>query len=290
MGTVRRELPDMHAAGAVVIRKGKQVLLVHRPKYDDWSFPKGKLERGEHRVPAAVREVHEETGVHVRLGPPLPDQRYPLTRRMKTVHYWVGRAVGSDDISHYWPNNEIDDLRWVSFDQADKLLTYPYDRHTLRSAYQTRKKTGVVVVLRHADARSRKRWRADDRLRPLLKVGERQAAKLVPLLAAYDVSRLVSSSSTRCVQTLQPYADLTALRIRTDAGLCEENATPESVLAQVDRALESRENVVICSHRPVLPSIFSALGQEDVKLATGEFMVFHHRDGEIVAIERHGVR
>lgn len=280
----------MHAAGAVVIRKGKQVLLVHRPKYDDWSFPKGKLERGEHRVPAAVREVHEETGVHIRLGPPLPDQRYPLTRRMKTVHYWVGRAIGDDDISGYWPNNEVDDLRWVSFDQADKLLTYPYDRHSLRSAYQVRKQTRTIVVLRHAAARSKKRWRADDRLRPLLKIGERQAQRLVPLLAAYDVSRLVSSASTRCVQTLQPYADLTKLKIRTDPGLSEEDATAESVMAQVDAALEAEHNVVICSHRPVLPSIFQALGQEEVKLATGEFMVFHHRAGEIVAVERHAVR
>ena len=74
------------------------VLLVHRPRYDDWSFPKGKLDRGEHATAAAVREVEEETGVHVRLGVPLADQRYPIRAGIKPVHYWIGRAVGDDDV------------------------------------------------------------------------------------------------------------------------------------------------------------------------------------------------
>ena len=76
-----RDARDVVAAGAVVFRPGRQVLLVHRQRYDDWSFPKGKLDPGEHATTAAVREVGEETGLHVRLGPPLPEQRYPRPPR-----------------------------------------------------------------------------------------------------------------------------------------------------------------------------------------------------------------
>ena len=91
---------DVRAAGAVVTRKGGDVLLVHRPRYDDWSFPKGKLDPGEHAVTAAVREVAEETGLDVRLGPPLPGQRYRLANgRTKAVSYWTARVVGDDDVS-----------------------------------------------------------------------------------------------------------------------------------------------------------------------------------------------
>ena len=116
---------DVLAAGAVVFRPGRQVLLVHRPRYDDWSFPKGKLDPGEHLTSAAVREVEEETGVHVRLGVPLTGQRYPNGGgRMKSVAYWVGRAVGDDDVSGYRLNDEIDDVEWVPYDEALARLTY----------------------------------------------------------------------------------------------------------------------------------------------------------------------
>ena len=110
---------DVLAAGAVVFRPGKDVLLIHRPRYDDWSFPKGKLDPGEHAAAAAVREVAEETGLGVRLGPPLAEQQYPLDNgNRKVVSYWVGRAVGDDDVSGYAPNNEVDAVEWVAYDQA----------------------------------------------------------------------------------------------------------------------------------------------------------------------------
>ncbi len=192
---------DVLAAGVVVFRPGKRVLLVHRPRYDDWSFPKGKLDPGEHPTAAAVREVAEETGLHVRLGPPLTGQRYPVAGgRMKSVYYWAGRAVGDDDVSGYRPNAEIDDVRWVPYDDALEMLSYDHDRDTLREARPMRRKTHTLVVLRHGEARSRKAWRQDDRLRPLLQHGRLQAQKLVPVLAAYDVTRVVSSSSARCVR------------------------------------------------------------------------------------------
>jgi 8-oxo-dGTP diphosphatase len=279
---------DVLAAGVVVFGPGRRVLLVHRPRYDDWSFPKGKLDPGEHPTAAAVREVAEETGVHVRLGPPLSGQRYPVAGgRMKAVSYWVGRAVADDDVSGYRPNAEIDQVRWVPYDEALTELTYEHDRDTLREADGVRRKTRAVVVLRHGKARSRKAWHQDDRLRPLVAAGREQAQRLVPVLAAYDVSRVVSSSSARCVETVGPFADTTGWKLELDDGLSEEDATAESVLAVVDDLLTVEENAVLCSHRPVLPAVFDALGVADPGLEPGGMLVAHVRKGRVVATEQH---
>ena len=289
------ELPpgvrDVQSAGAVVTRKGGDVLLVHRPRYDDWSFPKGKVDRGEHVVVAAVREVGEETGLLARLGPPLRPQRYAIGRgRMKTVHYWVARVVGSDDLSGYVPNREIDQVRWVPRKEAPALLSYDFDRETLEESHGLTKRSQVVVVLRHSKARSRRAWRGDDRLRPLLKPGEVQAARLVPLLAAYDVGAVVTSSSVRCRQTVAPYAAASGWPVQSLDGLSEEDATDESVLAVVDDVLHHEESVVVCTHRPVLPTVFDALGVQAVKLEPGGLVVVHHRHGRVLATEHHQVR
>ena len=281
---------DVLAAGAVVFRPGKRVLLVHRPRYDDWSFPKGKLDPGEHETAAAVREVAEETGVHVRLGARLAGQRYRVAGgRTKSVSYWTGRPVGDDDVSGYRPNAEIDQVRWVPYDEALHLLSYDHDRDTLREARPLRRRTHAVVVLRHGRARSRKAWRQDDRLRPLLQVGRLQAQRLVPVLAAYDVSRIVSSSSARCVETVGPYADVTGSKVELEDGLSEEDATAGSVAAVVEALLAGDDGAVVCTHRPVLPAVLDALGIDDPKLEPGEMLVAQVRQGRVSATERHAV-
>ena len=285
--------PDVHAAGAVVTRKGGDVLVVHRPRYDDWSFPKGKLNRGEHVVAAAVREVGEETGLRIRLGPRLPTQRYPLGRtRHKVVHYWTARVVGSDDVSGYQPNAEIDRVRWVSRKKARRLLSYDFDRQTLADADGLPRGTRALVVLRHTKARARKTWKKDDRQRPLLALGRQQAERLVPLLAAYDVELVASSSSARCVQTVTPYAERSGWPVTTYDALSEEGATAASVLEVVDDLMHHRECAVLCTHRPVLPTVYDsmrlqALGIEDPKLEPGRMLVIHHRKGAVVAVELH---
>ncbi len=285
--------PDVRAAGVVTFRPGREVLLVHRPKYDDWSFPKGKLERWEHQTAAAVREVAEETGVHVRLGPPLKSQRYPIGRRMKTVYYWTGRVVGDEDVSLYRPNDEIDEVRWVRFDKAEAMLTYPYDRATLAEAKAVRRRSHAIVVLRHGKARSREAWRADDRLRPLLKTGTAEADRLIPLLAAYDVTRVVSSSSVRCAQTVSPYADTTGWEIDTRRRLTEEDFTAKGVQRVVDELLDGDQGAVICTHRPVLPVVYDALGllagERAEELAPAEMLVVHVRKRGVVSVERHRI-
>lgn len=285
---------DVRAAGAVVFRPGREVLLVHRPRYDDWSFPKGKLDPGEHATTAAVREVEEETGLHVRLGPPLPPQRYSTGQRMKTVDYWVGRVVGGDDVSGYRPNDEIDRVAWIDRDEAAERLTYPHDRTLLTQARSLRRRTHALVVLRHGEARSRKAWRADDRARPLLQTGRAQALRLVPVLAAYDVDRIVSSSSTRCLETVAPYAETVGVEVDRRARLSEEDATTSGVRSVVEDVVagvdDRARGALLCTHRPVLPLVFSALGLPDPRLETGEMLVVHLRKGTVVAAERHLVR
>ncbi|HSE70484.1 MAG TPA: NUDIX hydrolase [Nocardioidaceae bacterium] len=286
---------DIVAAGAVVARKGKtgrEILLVHRPKYDDWSFPKGKLDPGEHVVAAAVREVAEETGLDIRLGPSLGTQRYMAGNgvpKVKDVHYWVGRVVGGDDVSTYHPNTEIDQVLWVPVADVPARLTYDYDRGTLATYEKFRKKTHALVVLRHAQARSRRSWRGDDRKRTLTKAGEFQAEHLVPLLAAFGVDHVLSSSSRRCWTTVSPFAEVADLEVEVTDDLSEEDATPERVAEHVLRLLARRENSVLCTHRPVLPEVFRALRLWPRELDPGAMLVVHHRKGRVVAVEEHDV-
>ncbi len=278
---------DVHAAGVVAFRPGRELLLVHRPRYDDWSFPKGKLDRGEHAVVAAVREVHEETGLLVRLGRPLTDQCYPVGGRSKVVHYWVARVVGSDDVTSYVPNAEIDDVRWVAADEAVHRLTYDHDRDTLAEALRNRSRTHAVVVLRHAETRPREDWAGADADRPLLPEGHDTAAALAPLLAAYDTAAVLSSSSLRCVQTVQPFADAAGRELETRRSLSEADATASRVRRIVGDAVDGPRGTVLCTHRPVLPLVFAALGLAPIALERGELVVAHVRQGDVVAVERH---
>jgi 8-oxo-(d)GTP phosphatase len=287
------EPAEVIAAGAVVVRKGvdgPEVLLVHRPKYDDWSFPKGKVDLGEHVVATAVREVAEETGLDIRLGPPLGTQRYTVRNgqpRTKDVHYWVGRVVGGDDVASYRPNDEVDEVVWVPLEDATGRLTYAYDRTTLDELAAVRKTTYPLIVLRHSRASPRKAWHRDDRDRPLSSAGEFQAEQIVPLLGAYGVSRVLSSSSRRCWTTVSPYADVADVEVEVSDDLTEEGATGTTVSAHVERLLMAREPAVLCTHRPVLPLVFEALALEERKLEPGGMLVVHHRRSRVVAVEQH---
>jgi 8-oxo-dGTP diphosphatase len=147
---------EVVAAGAVVWRPRREVLLVHRPRYDDWSFPKGKLDPGEDAAVAAVREVQEETGLQIRLTRPLPLVRYRSGSRIKRVHYWVGRVEGSDDVSGYLVNDEIDEVVWLPFDEALDTLSYEHDRETLRQARRMAATLAAYGVRRVVTSSSRR--------------------------------------------------------------------------------------------------------------------------------------
>jgi 8-oxo-dGTP pyrophosphatase MutT (NUDIX family) len=123
----------VRAAGGIVrraqaVEEDATVLLVHRPRYDDWTFPKGKLDQGESFEDAALREVEEETGMRCSLGRELPATRYEVDGRPKLVRYWLMTPQAELD---FVPNDETDDLRWVTPDDARALLTYDRDRDVL---------------------------------------------------------------------------------------------------------------------------------------------------------------
>jgi 8-oxo-dGTP diphosphatase len=281
---------DVVAAGAVVVRgsKGGEVLLVHRPKYDDWAWPKGKQDPGEHVTATAAREVLEETGVEIRLGRPLPRQLYVVSGgRAKHVHYWTGRVIGDPDVSGYAANAEIDRVAWVGFDKARRMLTYADDVMLLDHVEHHPKRTDTLVVLRHARARKRESWDGPDEARPLTGPGLRDAESLVPVLSAYGVTRVVSSDSLRCRQTVQPYAEDHVLALDADPRVNEEDWTDDGVAAVVTHLLGAKESAVLCSHRPVLPAILESLGVTEEQLAPGELVVCHHRKGRVVAVARH---
>ena len=121
----------VRAAGAVLV-DGDRVALVHRPRYDDWTLPKGKHEPGEDDIAAALREVREETGIHGRIERDLGVVRYTVEKqgviRPKVVRYYVMRAAAAGP---FLPNDEVDELRWVTREQAAQLLSYERDREVL---------------------------------------------------------------------------------------------------------------------------------------------------------------
>ncbi len=134
------ETAEVKAAGCVVFRRGApdevEIALVHRPRYDDWSLPKGKLDRGEDWVTAAVREVEEETGLRGALGAELPPIHYTDGKgRAKAVRYWV-METDPAAASPFEPNHEVDELVWAEPGEALERLSYDFDRATVARALE----------------------------------------------------------------------------------------------------------------------------------------------------------
>lgn len=257
------------AAGALPWRRERgelEVALVHRPRYGDWSWPKGKLDPAEEWPVAAVREVYEETGLLVRLRRPLPSSEYPVLDRAgqsvtKMVRYWAAEVVSGDGALV----NEIDEVAWLDVATATTRLSYARDHDQLRALVQADRDgtltTWPLVVLRHAKAQSRSAWTGADQLRPLNARGRARAEALVPVLAAHGVTRVVTSPSVRCLDTVLPYALALGQRPRLKAGLSEEGFAehPERATSHLTRLLDRAEAAAVSTHGPVLPVLLEHL-------------------------------
>ena len=292
------------AAGALVWRpaaSGIDVLLVHRPRYDDWSLPKGKREPGEHLLLTAVREVCEETSVRPVLGPRLPAVEYLAVGRPKRVDYWS--AFGPDALAA--ASHEIDAVSWVPLAQAAGRLSYPHDAAVL-AALRPRP-TVPLILLRHASAGKRTEHPADDARRPLDAEGAADAQALAGLLACFAPSaRVLSSPALRCIQTVGPFAAGFGGYVEAEAALAvprRSSHSPDSRTSGGDtlRSLlrdlvAAARPAVVCLHRENLPRALAAacaaLGAKsavpaDPKLPKGGFWVLHAASGGLAALERY---
>ncbi|KQY58375.1 hypothetical protein ASD11_01535 [Aeromicrobium sp. Root495] len=264
-----------------------EVLVIHRPGYDDWTFPKGKPDPGEDLATTAVREIAEETGLRVRLGHPLPATQYRVASGDKRVSYWVARTVGTDH-EPFTPNREVDELRWVRTGEARALLTYSHDVELLDAFSALREKDGhrtrTLVVLRHGKAADRADWKGDDIDRPLVRAGVDQARAAAASLAAFGGRRVVTSPALRCIQTVEPFAHSIQTFLQLDDRLGEDTRA-SFVQRSLEGLLVRKRPVVICTHRPTLPWVFDAVGLDAVDLKVGEGVVIHHRKGVVLASE-----
>jgi 8-oxo-(d)GTP phosphatase len=293
-----RAADEVRAAGAVVWRpagNGAQVALVHRPKYDDWSFPKGKLLAGEHVLLAAVREVAEETGLQVTLGRRLPPVRYDNVTVPKRVDYWAATVAAAP--AGFLATSEVDQLAWVAASTAGPRLSYPRDVETLVSFRTGPLRTVPLILVRHASAGSKSRWRKDDRARPLDAEGRKDARTLAELLRCFGTGRVVSSPAERCMATVRPYAALAGVDVETEPAfeMVRKAAEADPEAAKTVATLAAADQpVVICAHRENLPFLLAAacaeLGADSPQarpLRKGEFLVLHRADGKLAGIERH---
>ncbi|HVF07173.1 MAG TPA: NUDIX hydrolase [Actinomycetota bacterium] len=249
----------VRAAGGVVRRRQRgetEVALVHRPRYDDWTFPKGKALDGEPDEQTAEREVREETGLRCDLGPELERIRYrDHFGRPKVVRYWLMYPAGGSFV----PNREVDDLRWVDVATARTMLTYERDRRVLADALAFDR---PVHLVRHAKAADRASWTGDDLRRPLSPRGLTQADALVSLFRSMPVDRVVSSPATRCLQTMRPLAAQRSMRIWSHDELLE-GASLGATFGLV-RSLGGA--VVACSHGDVIPPLVMHLAGRGVPM------------------------
>ncbi|MBO3750784.1 NUDIX hydrolase [Streptosporangiaceae bacterium NEAU-GS5] len=280
----------VRAAGAVIWRGAEtapEVALVHRPKYDDWTFPKGKLKPGEHVINGALREVNEETGLSIVLGRALPPIHYLKDGRLKRVDYWAARAVGEGPIISW---DEVDSVRWFPIDEARRRLSYEWDAGLLRALTAAPLTTVPFIFVRHGQAGSRQEWRGDDERRPLDPIGQVQAQILAEVLQGYRPSLLVSSSSKRCSQTLKPYAAQHGLEIRKERLLSEPGYDARQTLRLLRELLDSGEPTVLCGHGKVLPELLDAAGEQRVggtHLRKGGFAVVHRAGDRVISVERY---
>lgn len=285
------------AAGAVLWRPGDgasepEVAVIHRPRYDDWSLPKGKVDPGETEPVTAVREVAEETGYAAHLGRRLAAVSYPVEQSIKKVRYWTARAIGGE----FSPNDEVDELKWLPVAEAITAVGYPHDRKVLRRFKKLPADTKTVLIVRHGTAGSKSRYKGDDRKRPLDKHGRAQAESLVGQLLSFGADELYAADRTRCRQTIEPLAEELGAVIRSEPLLTEE-AYADNRRAARNRFLEiaaGEGTPVICTQGKVIPDLIAWWCERDgvrpdkSRNRKGSTWVLSMFDGHLVAADHIG--
>ena len=284
----RSPAPGTQAAGGVVwrVENGRvEVAIVHRPRYDDWSLPKGKLHEGEPALAAAVREIGEEVGARVALSRRIGEFSYELPPGRKTVSYWVMRHLGGD----FRPSDEVDAVEWLRPKSAAERVSYDVDRRVLDDFVGIPVPDSVVVLVRHAKAGKRSEWPGPDVERPLDRAGEAQAQRLVGLHEAFAPDRIVSAEPTRCVETVRPLAARLGLGVEIDPHFGD--AAYQQAAAPTEAALMSLARpgrvTVVCSQGSTIPGLVDRLGRgiRSSDTRKGAFWVLSVVDDTVVSMD-----
>ena len=283
------------AAGAVLWRRLSddlvQIALIHRPRYNDWSFPKGKVEAGESEISCAYREVLEETGFESTFGPELCKVEYLVDDTIKTVRYWSAKAKG--DATGIMDPEEVDQLIWVTVSDAYDKLTRKGDQEVLKNFEKFGIDTTPLVLLRHGKAIAREEWAGDDGDRPLAQLGQIQSMRMLAKYLPFAISEIHTSDAVRCYETVAPMARSLSLDMIYWSELSEYayEKDKKAAINVVNDIIESEAHAIVCGHNPVIPGIVAKfIGKKNFKeldhgLLPGEAWILHHRDGEIIAID-----
>ena len=293
---------EIMAAGAVLYRINHdeiEIGLIHRPRYDDWSFPKGKIEFGESFLAAAYREVLEETGYAAKFGPLIAEIQYLAEGVPKRVKYWAAQAISA--AKPITDLQEVDEFEWHSLKSAKSKLTHEEDRKVLKMFKEISPgidQNSTLILLRHAKALKRVEWIGDDGDRPLDNRGQIQSEKFRSIYEAFEIDEIFSSDAYRCLETVKPLGrDLgITVGIASDISEYQYSRDKEKPLKFAKKFLkaskdsETPKTVLLCSHNPVLPKILKelagamAVDEIDRGLEPGDGWVLFHRDGKVRAI------
>jgi 8-oxo-dGTP pyrophosphatase MutT (NUDIX family)/phosphohistidine phosphatase SixA len=299
---------EIKAAGAVLYRpagEGTEVALIHRPRRRDWTFPKGKLEPGEHVLMAAVREVTEETGIRPVLGRPLATVRYQVDSGPKRVDYWASRVDHPPD-APFAPGDEVDHLEWLSPDAARSRLTYAHDARLLERLLAPAGGVGPpdgdtvpCILLRHASAGRKGAWHGDDLQRPLDQRGAVDAAILAGLLGCFGVPRVISSAAERCAGTVRPYAERIGAVVEAEPAFTIPavggSDRSDAARTRMTELLAQPSPMVICGHRENMPVLLAQSRavlpgfppDDEWAPPKAGFWVLHIARGRLAALEHH---
>jgi 8-oxo-dGTP pyrophosphatase MutT (NUDIX family)/phosphohistidine phosphatase SixA len=275
----------IEAAGGVLWREalggsGVEVALIHRPKYDDWSLPKGKLETGEHPIIGGVREVFEETGFVAIPGRSLGEVRYVKDGDPKRVRYWAMRM----ETGAFSPNDEVDQVMWLPPREGQQHLSPDRDRRILAEFARDPDPTWACLLVRHGSAGDRASWPGDDRERPLDEVGHAQAAELATVLDAFAIRRVLSADVLRCLETVGPFAAARHLTVESEPLVSETGfaAHPDTAVERLLAIIAGAESSVVCSQGKAMPDLiagvcraFGSLSPPDTSTRKGGMWALH---------------
>jgi 8-oxo-dGTP diphosphatase len=255
------------------------VLIVHRPRYDDWSLPKGKDEPGETAEDAAIREVREEAGQPARVIAPLGESAYRTASGDKVVRWFTMRATGSQD---FVPNDEVDRIAWLAPEAAADLLSYERDRDLVKAVdASTLLGTGTLYLIRHAAAGDRSSWEGDDRDRPLTAKGLAQSKALVDQLRDRQIEAIYSSPYVRCLQTVMPLADVLGREVQVEDVLAEGEVGKK--VRELVKSLAG-QNAVVSTHGDVIPALLDWMTRRGMALKSA----FDCKKGSIWEVDVRG--